>query len=292
MPKMKHKSRMKIGGVSYTCYGYQEGLPKMRAWGYDCLDFQGLVNTQVHELFQLKPRQFWKRLEEIRKMVSDNGLGISQVHGPWRCPPQDATPEDRAERMEKMRLVLEATSRLGSRNMVIHPIMPFGLMESKAEQRQQSWEINKEFFGQLLETAREFQVVVNLENMPFPHLGLARPEAIIKFVKEMDSPWFKFCLDTGHAFCIGGSPDEAVRLAGRVILQTLHVHDNCGNSDSHFVPYVGSIDWEAFRLALQDIGFGGTLSLENHPFFKYPDKLRLDAEMNLVKIAAYLAGRD
>ncbi len=282
---------MRLCGVSYTAYGYRKGLANMRAWGYDAIDFQELVETETNELFHMSPKQLAKRLATIRKLADDNGISVWQVHGPWRFPPKDGTEADLAERLEKMRRVLEATVMLGSRNMVIHPIMPFGLMEKNSAQRRQAWEMNRDFFGKLIETAAKLDVVVSLENMPFSHLGLARPEPMLRFIREMDSPWLKFCLDTGHCYCLGDAPDEAVRLAGRECLQTMHVHDNFGDLDRHLPPFFGGIDWEAFRKSLKDIGFQGALSLENHPFVNFPPKSQTAAEMALVQAAAYLAGR-
>jgi sugar phosphate isomerase/epimerase len=59
-----------------------------------------------------------------------------------------------------------------------------------------------------------------------------------------------------------------VRLLGSY-LAVLHVHDNDGERDRHWLPGLGIVDWEAFMHALVEIGFEGTLSLEiGYRYFK------------------------
>jgi sugar phosphate isomerase/epimerase len=49
---------------------------------------------------------------------------------------------------------------------------------------------------------------------------------------------------------------------GEEYLSTLHVHDNNGRGDNHWLPGRGVIDWSDFSKALGEIGFEGTVSLE------------------------------
>ena len=40
------------------------------------------------------------------------------------------------------------------------------------------------------------------------------------------------------------------------------MHDNRGQRDEHLAPYEGTIDWAGALLALQKIGYDGTMMLE------------------------------
>ncbi|MBR7063270.1 MAG: sugar phosphate isomerase/epimerase, partial [Clostridia bacterium] len=51
---------------------------------------------------------------------------------------------------------------------------------------------------------------------------------------------------------------------GRDYLRVLHVHDNNGVGDFHWLPETGVIDWDNFSRALRDIGFTGVFSLETN----------------------------
>ena len=281
---------MKIG-ISNSLrkvYGNREGLQRLRTLGFECIDYQNFTNTD-QELYCISDAECEKQLCEERKLIEEIGLEISQTHGPWRYPPHDATPEERAERFEKMSKAIWGTAILGCKNFVIHPIIPF--TTDDAPRANETWEMNLEFFGRLCEIARQHEVVICFENMPWSKFSLASPEAIARFVKQINSPWFKVCLDTGHCLTLGIQPADGVRQIGKELLQVLHVHDNNGLNDFHWLPYNGIGDWAAFTKALQEIGFDGTLSLEAGLSKKLPLDIRDNAERMLYQITAKLAGR-
>ena len=282
---------MKIGTVDggfTSTYGTKKGLERLRALGFECLDDNSFVNTE-QELFKLSAGDFEKHLKTERKMIEDAGLLVNQTHGPWRWPPRDFTEEDRAERFEKMSKSILGTVLLGSKNYVIHPIIPF--TTDDASRANDTWEMNLEFFGRLCEVARQHEVVICFENMPWKVFSMASPEAIVRFVKQINSPWFKVCLDTGHCLTLGIQPADAVRQVGKEYLQVLHVHDNNGVNDFHWLPYNGIGNWEEFTKALLEIGYDGVLSMETSISRKLPLDIRDNAERMFFQIAAKLAGR-
>ena len=282
---------IKVGiesGAYLGRYGFAEGLKKKAAHGYEALDYQDFCNTET-PLFQCSEAEFEKRLKEERKQIEDAGLVISQTHGPWRWPPQDFTEEQRAERFEKMARSIRGNAILGCENFVIHPIMPFG--DDKDPEPEKLWSMNYEFMGRLTEVAKEYGVVICFENMPMRALSLSRPSEILEFVKNINSDHFKMCLDTGHCAVFGESPAEAVRLIGKDILRVLHIHDNNGQGDLHWIPYTGVIDWTDFSAALQEIGFDGVASLECAVPGRIPADIRDLAELSLCRMAYKIAGR-
>lgn len=236
-------------------------LKGIKALGYDCVDFQSFCHTE-NIFFQGSVRDMAKLVSRVRQSVENAGLTVSQTHGPWRWPPEDATPENRQERFEKMVRSLEGTALAGCADMVIHPIMPYG--DNRNPEPERFMELNLEFFRRLTEEAKGFGVVIDFENMPMPALTLATPQQILGFVKEIDSPYFKVCLDVGHSAVCKVDPGEAVRLTGKKYLRVLHVHDNNGVGDFHWLPGTGVVDWADFSRALQDIGFDGVFSLETN----------------------------
>ena len=280
---------MKIGideGGYISRYGFEKGLEKMKAHGYDTLDFQEFVDTD-NEIFFLNDGAFERNLLEKRAMAEAAGIEIIQAHGPWRWPPRDFSEEDRAERFEKMSRSIAGTKILGCKNFVIHPIMPFG--DDSDPEPERLWEMNYEFMGRLADTAADNGITVCFENMPMTRLSLSTPAQILSFVKTLNRDNFKICLDTGHCAVFRMQPGEAVRLIGRELLQVLHVHDNNGYSDLHWIPYTGFIDWEDFSNALQEIGFEGSVSLETSVPGKIPGEFREQMELVLAGMARKIA---
>ena len=236
---------------------------KVKEHGYAYIDYDmSATDTPIYSCGE-------EGLEGIvrreRQSIEEAGIGVSQVHGPWRYPPRDGSREERQERMEKMKRSIRATALLGCRNWVVHPIMPYGTADKGTEHAGETWELNVAFMGELLETAKEHDVTICLENMPMPRFSIGSPSEILEFVRTMDDEHFKICLDTGHVAVYEGlDPAEAMRELGDAV-RVLHVHDNNGQSDLHWMPYFGIIDWKAFARALRECGYGGVFSIETAP---------------------------
>ena len=252
-----------IGMGSYTrLYGMEEGLRRLKAHGYDALDYGAFINSQ-NPLFHMNGSEFKTTLRGQRDMIESNGLFVNQTHGVWRCPALDASEYNRAERFAAMVTGIRGTALLGAPYFVIHCIMPFG--ENDPGHKDELWEMNAEFFDRLCKVAHGEGVTVCLENLPFIPLQLSSTYEVLEFVRMMNLENLRICLDTGHAAVYGHSPAEMVRMIGKEYLATLHVHDNDGKSDWHWRPGEGVVDWADFGRALREIGFEGVVNLETGP---------------------------
>ena len=282
---------MRIGIASYAYfdrYGVEKGLQRMKAHGYDATDFQGFVRSDS-PLYAVNEQELRTSLLQLKALADDAGIEINQAHGHWRWPSMDYTAEQRAERFEWMARALYGCALLGCKNLVIHPLMPYGRYEID---RRVVEEINADFFLRLAEVAKLHDVTVCLENMPFLNHFLARPAELLGFVKQLDHSHIRMCLDTGHCTMFDISPADAVRRIGKEHLRVLHVHDNDGQNDQHRLPFDGVIGWAEFARALQEIDFAGVFSLETcvEKSSPAPDKWE-DEEKTLAALAASLAGR-
>lgn len=257
---------MKIGisAAAYFRYGIAEGAKKAREHGYDCFDYGAFVNTET-DFFKQPEAEFKADILRQREMVESGGVELWQVHSPWRYPPQDFTPEDRAERLDSFLKAIRGASYAGATHFVVHALMPFGAKSSENPELMR--DMNAEFMARVALEAREYGVKhIDIENLPFPELPINSPVQCLDFAKRMNQELggdiFKVCLDTGHANYCGESPADAVRLLGKEYLGALHVHDNNGKADQHKLPGNGIINWEEFSDALEEIGFDGCFSYE------------------------------
>lgn len=268
---------MKIGIKASTldktgCGRWNENTyKKLNALGFDCTDFNMCDTDSV--LYCKTMAAAAEILQKEKELAREAGIEISQVHGPWRWPVKDDTPEDRQERMEKMKKSLYLTSVLGCQNWVVHPIMPFGVFDMETNEAQKTWEMNLQFFKDLLPTAKEYGITVCLENMPMRRFSIATPEAILRFVSEINDEHFRICFDTGHVavFETLSAAKEVKRLGEKI--KVLHVHDNRCGADLHLPPYFGDTDWKSFARALKEIRFTGSFSLETVPPPHLPDDI-------------------
>ena len=283
---------MKIGCGAYYLnrYGLKAGARKMREDGYEFVDYQLAVTEG--ELYAARDEDFLAMVSSVRRELNSEGISVSQIHGPWRCPPRDLEDADRAERFEKMTKAMVIGKYLGAKYMAIHPLMPFGVENDRAEEVLQ---INHAFFSALAKVASSLGIVICLENMPFVNFPLSDVKSIVDFVKQIDHPSLKMCFDTGHANMFEGRIGDMVRYAGDLI-KIVHVHDNYGDADSHNKPYDGTVDWADFAEALFDVGFDGVMNLEAN-FFKrgelkrgISDERAAEVEKEMAKLAMLLGG--
>ena len=247
---------MKFGSTvdAFSPYG-EERYKKMKQFGflYADLSIEGELNGRTEAEFDAD-------ILHEKALADAAGVTIWQVHGPWRVPVHDETPENRAERAETMRRSIRGAEMVGCRNWVIHPLMPYGTRDDF--NYPSFWEINLTFFRELLPYAKAHGVTICFENMPMTGLTIAPPAETLRFIREIDDPDFRMCLDTGHVHVRGVNIADAIRIAGKEYLRVMHVHDNHGEKDEHLVPFDGTIDWKAFREALEEIGFDGVVSFE------------------------------
>lgn len=146
---------MKLGCAQapFKCFG-AERYKKMKEYGFDyadiAMDEAWVENYSDREYLQLYINE--------KELADRAGVTIHQVHGPWRYPPHDETPELRAGRFRWMQRGIRAAAAIGVKNWVIHPLMPFGPNDDF--DKELFWSINEEFFCRLLVTAKENDVTI------------------------------------------------------------------------------------------------------------------------------------
>lgn len=277
---------MKIGigfgpfGKTYGRYGEGKFL-KIKQHGYDAVDYQ-IADTNI-PLYSFAEDELMQFLQCEKRAAKMAGIQISQIHGPWRWPPQDSTEEEREERLEKMKKAVVITAMMGCKYLVIHPIMPFGVKDICSNHEQDTWDLNLDFFMELVDFADDYDVTICIENMPMLKFSLSTPEKVLELVKTINKDNFRICLDTGHVavFSELSIGDEVRRLGS--YLKVLHIHDNMGDRDSHLYPTKGIVDWDAFLDAINEIGYNGVLSLETSPSGVLEDNAFEDESVNLYK---------
>lgn len=262
---------------------------RIRADGFEAADYGGLIDTEL-PLYTNGIAEFERKLRCERDAAEAAGVVISQTHGPWRWPVHDSTPEERAERMEKMKLALYGTALLGCRYMALHPIMPFGPELKDNSLCESFYAMNREYYGELIREAERLGVVICFENMPMLGLPISSPKATAEFIRSFASENFKMCFDTGHGVILGESPADTLRRDSDII-KILHVHDNNGRNDFHWLPYNGVIDWDGFAAALELLDDSVVMSLECHIPNKMPEPAQTSCRRSLAAVARALAGR-
>ena len=96
---------------------------------------------------------------------------------------------------------------------------------------------------------------------PHPGRYLANTDGALRLLEHVDHKAMGINFDPSHTFPMGDYPNITVYRLGRNIIH-IHASDNDGVTNVHWRPGMGKIDWHAMFLALKDIGYDGTVSIE------------------------------
>ena len=277
-----------ITGDYLHAYGFEEGLKRMKAHGYDGIDYQGLGSMKNSPLYKMSDEEFKAYLTDLNACAKRNGLVIHQLHGAWPHV-DDWTDEGRAQTVEYFKKCILGAKYLDCPKVIVHPLMPNLYFGDTSYDTEKDFEINARMLKELAPVAREHGVTVCLENMPFPKWSaFSYVKNIKKLLTEIGDEHIKACLDTGHFNAEKGDIYNAITLLGDD-LAALHIHDDRNGQDRHLLPFQGDIDWDGFTRGLKAIGYKCVISLETNIRPKTPQPMRGRMEIELANIARYLA---
>ncbi|MBQ6066287.1 MAG: TIM barrel protein [Clostridia bacterium] len=179
---------------------------------------------------------------------------------------------------------IKATAALGARYLVVHPIWR-DKNGKTINSKLKFLQVNAEAIRQWLPMAEEYGVVLLSENILWG--ASSDPRVIAELVKKVGSDRFGWCFDVGHAWCSGYAPDVLKKCA--VVPLSLHIQDNDGSGDQHFIPGDGTIDWKAFTQTLREVGYLGDCVMEaHHQSLEAPDEERDEILARLLEKAREL----
>jgi sugar phosphate isomerase/epimerase len=247
-------------GVSTQLYHAQrlrhDHLAEMAAHGFDAVE---IIATRSHIDYH-DPAA----LDEVAGWLSRERLRLHSVHAPvmeryegrWVNPLSIASPDEEARSLavRETRAALELARRVPVSVLVVHPGLQDSLLSSAV---QNSREAAVRSVEDIVAIASPLGVRVALEVIPN---AMATAEALAGLLDDLDLSEVGVCLDFGHAHMQGDVVEAIETLSG--VLAATHVHDNHGDRDEHLAPFEGTIDWTGAVVALQKIGYDGTMMLE------------------------------
>ena len=193
---------------------------------------------------------FEKWANDLRELGEKRGVVYSHSHA-WG----DATTRD-----ARIFRCFDVCRILGTKYCVVHPFYKHA-DGSFIHDDEEFVKVNAELIKPILEYAEKQGVTILSENLLWG--SSIRATAISALVKEVNSPYFGWCYDTGHANAHDISCRELLKCD--VVPLSLHVQDNNGHyRDDHLMPGDGSIDWKEFLDVLHTIGYKGDMVLEAH----------------------------
>ena len=206
-------------------------------------------------------------LHEVSTAADRLGIRLVQAHSPMGTPLTDPDGSFLADTIRSV----DACGAWGIPNLVVHSGYTRGL------DRQETLIANKAFFAPILERAERYGVNILVENfniMCVPGLYWIDNATDLRVLIDLvDHPLFHAVWDAGHANLQEMPQDEELRILGSHV-RALHIQDNSGDTDSHLLPFLGTMSMDALMNGLKDIGYNGYFTFEVGGIFTPPDKKR------------------
>ncbi len=205
--------------------------------------------------------EIWSWQDKDIKALAATGATFSSmtgyVHGNIVQPDAAETLLKTAEQ------TLDGAAELGYPRLIVHPAE---LVEGKAAKpmfrvSSEMWLTAQRTLSKLAELGERAGVTYCLENLNTvldnPGVPLARAKDTLALVEAVDSPHVRMMLDLYHAQIGEGNLVAMIERAGQAIGE-VQVADVPGRCE----PGTGEIYYPAVALALQRIGYAGTVGLE------------------------------
>lgn len=182
-------------------------------------------------------------LADIRRDMTECGARRTILHGPFtEIIPAAIDHKAREFAMERLEQSYQVASAVGAESMIVHtgyiPFMYF--KEWQAEKSAIFWQ---KFIA---DKSPDFRLYVEnvLEDEPY---------MLADMMQQIEDPRIGICLDVGHALAAGHStvPIETwIEVLGQYIGH-FHIHNNCGDSDSHSPLGQGLLDFRSIFAAAE-----------------------------------------
>ena len=251
-------------------YPGEKAIDRLTALGFEALD---MALDYCDEMPEFLGEDYLNWADGLRKRAEAAGVCYTHAHAPGA-----------AENNPHIARSLEIAGALGARYIVLHPVCKDG--EDIIEDAQSFIRRNADAVRPWLDKAKECGVVILSENLLW---GASKdPRVIAELVREVNSDWFGWCYDTGHANCFGYSPEILQECS--VAPLSLHMQDNHGGfDDEHLIPGDGTVEWDALIRALKAVEYTGDCVLEaHHQSLEAPDEEREAILSRLLEAAKVL----
>lgn len=211
---------------------------------------------------------------KLKKLIADEGLVLTNLF----CLPGSQASPDREVRMqgvENFRKCVEIAKQLGVKQLTTC-VSTYHDIEFPFEQTRpvtQTWTVDvpkgldwKQNYADFLETMEMYGEIceendVKLAIEPHPHRYVKNAEGLLRMVEHLKTDRIGINFDPSHLFPMGEIPQVAVYQMQDHIMHA-HFSDNDAQSNAHWRPGKGKIDWNATVRALDDVGYKGVISLE------------------------------
>ncbi|MBM3708750.1 MAG: sugar phosphate isomerase/epimerase [Actinobacteria bacterium] len=211
------------------------------------------VELASPEMWDVSPQQIHETLAALRA----SGLELWSVHSPFGDGLDLSSLDEpvRGRTLDALRRAFELAANLCCKTVIVHPSAEPIALEERGERLRQA----HRSLGKVVAMAQESNIPGAIE--PLPRTCLANTaDEVAMLLEGAPEDWLGICLDVNHANVGQDLVSFIRRFNFRII--TLHISDNDGVDEKHWLPGRGVINWAEVMRALREIGYTGPLVYE------------------------------
>lgn len=193
---------------------------------------------------------YLERTKKFKQYCDSIDMKCNQSHAFLVVCDKKETKEVNDYRWMMLNRSIEIAGIMEAGIIVIHPFSTY------------TFEENVAMFKQLNEVAKKNHVKIAIENMAGGFFSY--PDSVNELLGALNDENIGFCLDTGHANLrkeFPTTPVEMIKKCSKYLI-CLHIDDNLGINDDHFLPGDGNIDFGAILKALNEVNYQGDYTFE------------------------------
>lgn len=197
-----------------------------------------------------------KEAQQLSKILQKNQLEIT-LHGPFMdLSPGGVDRKVKEVTFDRFLKTIELASFFKPKTIVFHP----GYEKWKFDGNVKLWlESSLQTWRPLLKEAEKLGVALAIENV-FEE----DPNSIKDLLKEIHSPHFRFCFDTGHHHVFSKTPLPLWMEVLGGFLSEVHLHDNHQEMDEHLPVGEGGFNFSQFFTLLLQYHLSPLYTIEPH----------------------------
>jgi sugar phosphate isomerase/epimerase len=247
---------------------YEAAIRRVAAAG--CSNFElSIWNTDAIDGYYTR-----ERIRNLKSLARDEGLALTNIFCNLHFSSNPGAAVSSGD-LDGFRRGIETAAALDSPLITTSTPYPFGRSIEPILKRpttqiwtspvepQWNWTADYDQFVETLargcELAAEAGLKVAIE--PHPYRWVNSAQSMLRLLERTGSPNLGLNFDPSHLFPSGDMPHFTVLMLGDRIFNT-HFSDNDGQTNAHWRPGRGKIDWVAILSALEAIQYKGPLTLE------------------------------
>ena len=268
--------RLSFSTFAYINYPLEEAIIRIAECGYDAVEiWGGRPHAYPHDLTR-------KEIAGIKALLREKHLSLSAfIPAQFRYPTNLCISNERI-RLSSVQYIKDSMDTAYSLGAEIVVVCPGHSLYGQSQRS--AWSFLRESLRELAAYAEDKGIVLALEaaHRYETDLVLTSHDAL-RMIEDVGKDNLKVLLDVGHVNVVGEGLAESVEnLKGHLV--HVHVDDNHGDMDSHFIPGDGTVNFTRFLSALRKSGYKGCLTVElGFQYTLHPDEAALESRKRLDK---------